>query len=109
MAVRDLTAARDGSGLELLIHETVHTIQYRELGYAQFLAHYALDMRQVHGDDDEMYRYWKRRRTFANEMLEGQAQIVGHYLRVRDSQDPRLQARLNSLRRRMAGSGFDGL
>lgn len=107
--VRDLTVGKNGDSLELLIHETTHTIQYRELGYARFLARYTRDMRQVRGDANEMYRYWKRRRTFGDEMLEAQAQMVGNYSRLRDNFDPKLQARRDSLRRRLAGSGVDGL
>ena len=64
---------------------------------------------RVHGDDGEMYRYWKRRRSFADETLEGQAEMLGNYSSVRDSRNPALTAKRNSLRRRLAGSGVDGL
>lgn len=73
------------------------------------LTRYTRDMREVRGDANEMYRYWKRRRPFGDEMLEGQAEIVGNYTRLHNSRDPKLQARLNSLRRQLTGTGIDGL
>ena len=105
----DLTTMRDGTGTELLMHETMHTIQYRELGYSRFLGRYGADMAAVKGDADEMYRYYKRRRTFDQEMLEGQAQMVGNYHGLQNTVDPKLQARRDALRRRLKGTGIYGL
>ncbi|OWK30495.1 DUF4157 domain-containing protein [Sphingomonas mucosissima] len=106
---RDLTTSRDGSGTELLMHEVMHTIQYRELGYSRFLARYGADMAAAKGDANEMYRYQKRGRPFDREMLEGQAQMVGNYQRLKDSTDPKDQTRRADLRRRLKGTGLHGL
>ncbi len=105
---RDLTLEK-GRGTELLVHEVMHTIQYRELGYARFLARYGNDMAAVKGNASEMYHYFKRRRTFSNEMLEGQAQMVGRYQELRDVPNPKLDPVRDDLRRRLKGTGLHGL
>lgn len=106
---RDLTTTRDGSGAALLVHEVMHTIQYRELGYARFLARYGGDMATTKGDAHEMYRYYKRHRSFDGEMLEGQAEMVGDYHGLQNNADPKLKARRDDLRRRLKGTGIYGL
>ncbi|MDJ0278171.1 DUF4157 domain-containing protein [Sphingomonas sp. 2R-10] len=105
---QDLTSKK-GEGTELLIHEVMHTIQYRELGYARFLTRYGNDMATVKGDANEMYNYFKRRRTFGNEMLEGQAEMVGRYQELRDVPNPKLDGVRDDLRRRLKGTGLHGL
>lgn len=105
----DLTTTRDGSGTELLMHEVMHTIQYRELGYQLFLSRYGVDMTTVRGNADEMYRYDKRRRSFDDEMIEGQAEIVGNYHRLRHSKDPKDAMKRADLQRRLKGTGIYGL
>ena len=86
----------------------MHTIQYRELGYAQFLNRYSADMRVAKGNADEMYRYDKRRRSFNDETLEGQAAIVGDYYGLRNSTNPQAQTDRAELRRRLTGTGIYG-
>lgn len=61
------------------------------------------------GDAGELYRYDKRRRSFDKEMLEGQAEMVGNYHVLRNSTDPREQAKRADLRRRLRGTGIYGL
>ncbi len=107
--VRDLAGDDTGDDLELLMHEVTHTIQYRELGFAVFLARYGSDMAAVRGDANEMYRYWRRSRPFDREMLEGQAEMVGNYTTLRHVRDPKLQPRQADLRRRLRGTGYHGL
>ena len=106
---RDLASDNSGDDLELLMHETTHTVQYRELGYAVFLAHYGSDMAAVRGDAREMYRYWNRHRPFGREMIEGQAEMVGNYTTLRRARDPKLQPRRADLQRRLEGTGYHGL
>ena len=107
--VYDLTTGRDGESLALLMHEVMHVIQYRELGYARFLRRYGMDMATVKGDANEMYRYAKRNRSFKDEMIEGQAEMVGDYTTLRATKDPKLQPRRDDVRRRLKGSRFHGL
>lgn len=66
-------------------------------------------MAAVKGDANEMYRYYKRGRSFDKEMLGGQAEMVGNYHGLRNSTDPKLQARRTDLRRRLKGTGIYGL
>jgi len=106
---RDLTRTRNGAGAVLLVHEVMHTIQYRELGYARFLARYGADMAAAKGNAREMYRYYKRNRNFDGEMLEGQAEMVGEYYRLKNSSDPTSRDPRDDLRRRLKGTGIYGL
>lgn len=104
---KDLISKPEGAAL--LMHEVMHTIQYRELGYSQFAARYGGDMASVRGKAGEMYKYGKRRRQFHSEMIEGQAEMVSDYYTLLHSSNPKFASQKAALQRRLKGTGIYGL
>ncbi len=98
-----------GAERELLLHEFAHVVQYEEMGYGSFGAKYASDLAAHGGDRNAVYRYDERQTTFAQETIEGQAEMVGDYARVRESTRPEDQAKIRDLERRLEGTGIYGL
>lgn len=66
------------TGIDLLIHEYTHVIQYAVLGFSGFSARYLRELRQFGGNANELYRYWKRDVPYERETLEAQAQMQGN-------------------------------
>lgn len=104
---KDLMTKPEGAAL--LMHEVMHTIQYREMGYSRFAARYGADMTTVRGKANEMYKYGKRRRQFNAEMIEGQAETVSDYYALLHSTNPKLAVQRAALQRRLKGTGIYGL
>ena len=103
----DLMSKHEGAAM--LIHEVMHTIQYREMGYSQFAVRYGADMTAVRGKAREMYKYDKRRRQFSVEMIEGQASMVSDYYTLLHPTNPKLALQRAALQRRLKGTGIYGL
>ena len=95
-------------GVELLLHEFTHVIQWKTMGYTGFGRRYLSDIHDC--GMDQLYDYEKRNTVYAQETLEGQAQMVGHYARVRLSpNNPNSIAKRQDLERRLKGTGIYGL
>lgn len=95
-------------GVELLLHEYTHVIQWKTLGYVAFGRRYVSDIRQC--GMAQLYEYEQRQTTYNQETLEGQAQMVGHYAGLLFESDNAGDAiKLTDLRRRLAGTGIYGL
>lgn len=96
-------------GLELLLHEWTHVIQYATHGYAAFGARYAAELRAHGGDADKLYKHDERNVPFNGETLEGQAQIVGDLAGAVRGKKPEDAARARMLRSKLSGTGIYGL
>ncbi|QAY76186.1 DUF4157 domain-containing protein [Sphingosinicella sp. BN140058] len=94
---------------ELLLHEFTHVVQYERLGYGSFAGKYANDLKDHDFDRNAVYRYDTRDTRFADETIEGQAEMVGDYARLRGSSLPQDQATLRDLEKRLDGTGIYGL
>ena len=96
-------------GAELLLHEYTHVVQYARLGFARFGKRYAAEFRRSGNNADRMYAYGTRRLRYEDEMIEGQAQMVGHYAHQRVL-EPHLRNEqlIARLRQRLKGSGIFG-
>ncbi len=98
-----------GNETGLLIHEFTHVEQYRDLGFGSFGEKYARDLADHGFDRNEVYRYDQRDTTYAQETIEGQAEMVGDYAEIRNSTDPADQAKIADLEKRLEGTGIYGL
>lgn len=94
--------------LNMLIHECMHVIQYKELGFARFGKRYLAEMRKNGNDPDRLYDYKSRKLDFAHETLEGEAAIVGDYAGFHASSNPADRERAERLRSRLHGTGIYG-
>lgn len=103
----DFTRSEDG--LDLLVHEYSHVIQYHRLGFARFGARYAAELAKAKGDADSLYDYKHRKTTFSTETLEGQAAMAGDYAKSKSKSGALSRAEAASIRRRLKGSGVYGL
>ncbi|MGH6616556.1 eCIS core domain-containing protein [Sphingomonas sp.] len=112
----DAYRARGGSdltsnpeGVEMLLHEYTHVIQYTRLGFTAFGTRYAREFHQSGYDAGKMYDYGSRKLNYDDEMLEGQAAMVGDYGRQMalppGSQTPAL---IQELRTKLRGTGILG-
>ena len=102
----DLTATtRD---LNTLIHEVMHVIQYKELGFARFGKRYLAEMKANGNDPNRLYDYESRKLDFAHETLEGQAAIAGDYAGGHASSKPTDRQDAERLRSRLHGTGIYG-
>jgi hypothetical protein len=98
--------SRTYQGVEMLLHEYTHVIQYAALGYGTFGRRYAREL-HAHGyNPDRLYDYDHRSTTYQTETLEGQAAIVGDYAAARLKRDPQSRALAEQLRRRLQGTGI---
>lgn len=100
----DLSTSQDDAAL--LLHEFFHVTQYRRLGYDWFAARYGYEMSQYGFDPDRLYDYESRSTNFAQETIEGQAEMVGVYGGLKFIRDTK---GMNALAPRMRGSGVYGL
>ena len=62
----------------LLLHELTHIWQYRTLGFARFMARYALELTRCGFNARKLYLYPEGAR-FEDSTLEAQAEMVAHY------------------------------
>lgn len=102
----DLTTRTDD--VNTLIHEFMHVIQYKELGFVHFGARYLTELKASGGDPNKLYDYKHRHLDFARETLEGQAAIVGDYAGDRVSPKLADQQAGARLQPRLHGTGIYG-
>ena len=96
-------------GLRRLLHEFTHVRQFQQLGFAEFARRYATDLINNGLDRNKVYDYQLRNTTYATETLEGQAQMVGDYAKRRAEGLAADSPEMQSLVRRLKGSGIYGL
>ncbi|PSJ42101.1 hypothetical protein [Allosphingosinicella deserti] len=89
----------------LLLHEFFHVMQYRRMGFDRFLTRYGYEMSQHGFDPDRLYDYESRSRTFAQETIERQADMVGVYGGFKFFGDAK---GMKALAPRLRGSGVYG-
>jgi hypothetical protein len=95
-----------GQNRRSFIHEMTHVWQYRTLGMPAFFARYGVEVAQVGGKPDDMYKYKAGTEKFAGAMLEAQASMVEDYSDALWRKDAGRKARLA---KNLAGSGVYGL
>ncbi|HWU95005.1 MAG TPA: hypothetical protein VN029_05365 [Sphingomonas sp.] len=94
-------------GIEMLLHEYTHVVQYATLGFANFGRRYAAELRTHGYDPDKLYDYNSRNNDWRHETLEGQAQIVGDYGSARRALgNPNNRALADRLRAKLQGTGI---
>ncbi|UYY57687.1 hypothetical protein [Sphingomonas sp. S2-65] len=94
-------------GIEMLLHEYTHVVQYATLGFGTFGRRYASELRSHGWDANKLYDYGKRNSDWQHETLEGQAQIVGEYGTARRALNvPRNRALADRLRAKLQGTGI---
>lgn len=104
----DLSATPEG--IEMLIHEYTHVVQYARLGFAVFGARYAQEFRASGNDANKMYDYRSRNLHYNQEMIEGQAAMVGDYAQQMALPAAKQNAALiEQLRTKLRGTGIFGL
>jgi Domain of unknown function (DUF4157) len=104
----DLSATPEG--IEMLIHEYTHVVQYARLGFAVFGARYAQEFRSSGNDANKMYDYRSRNLHYDQEMIEGQAAMVGDYAQQMALPAAKQNAALiQQLRTKLRGTGIFGL
>lgn len=102
----DLSVRADG--IELLLHEYTHVVQYATLGFGVFGKRYLTELRKL-GNADQLYKYKSRNLDWQHETLEGQAAIVGDYAASRASpKNASNRAAANLLRGKLKGTGIYG-
>lgn len=102
----DLSATKPGIGM--LLHESMHVLQYTRMGFAAFGMRYAAELRAHHYNADELYAFWTRNLDFDHETLEGEAEIVGRYAAARKGAGPD-QAKIAAwLRTKLKDTGIYG-
>lgn len=102
----DMTTRTDD--VNTLIHDHMHVLQYKELGFARFGSRYLSELKANGGDPNRLYDYESRKLDFAHETLEGQAAIVGDY--AGDRVSPKAADRQAGVRLqpRLHGTGIYG-
>lgn len=104
----DLSATPEG--IEMLIHEYTHVVQYTRLGFAAFGSRYAQEFRASGNDANKMYDYRSRNLHYNREMIEGQAAMVGDYAQqMALPAAKRNTALIQQLRTKLSGTGIFGL
>ncbi|WP_160296839.1 eCIS core domain-containing protein [Sphingomonas sp. ERG5] len=104
---RDLSASPEG--VEMLLHEYTHVVQYARLGFAVFGKRYAREFRDSGNDAGKMYDYRSRKLSYDQEMIEGQAAIVGDYAQQMALTPAKQNAALiQQLRTKLRGTGIFG-
>ena len=94
-------------GIDMLLHEYTHVVQYATLGFGTFADRYISDLRAHGFDDNELYAYRKRNNDWQHETLEGQAQIVGEFGAARREMGNREKRALaDRLRAKLKGTGI---
>lgn len=94
-------------GIEMLLHEYTHVVQYATLGFARFGSRYASELKAHDYDPDKLYDYGSRNNDWAHETLEGQAQIVGEFGSARRALNvPQNRTLADRLRAKLKGTGI---
>ncbi len=94
-------------GIEMLLHEYTHVVQYATLGFATFGRRYAAELRASGYDPDKLYDYQSRNNDWRHETLEGRAQIVGDLAKARKiPANPNNSTLANALRNKLKGTGI---
>lgn len=99
----DLSTSQED--VALLLHEFFHVTQYRRMGFDSFLARYGYEMSRHGFDPGRLYDYETRSTGFAQETIEGQAEMVGVYSGLKFIGDAK---GMNALAPRLRGSGVYG-
>jgi len=101
--------ASNPDGVEMLLHEYTHVVQYARLGFAAFGRRYAREFRANGGDANKMYDHKSRRLHFDDELIEGQAAIVGDLgQQMALPAKNRNEALIRQLRAKLRGTGILG-
>ncbi|WP_260597188.1 DUF4157 domain-containing protein [Sphingomonas endolithica] len=96
-------------GVEMLLHEYTHVLQYGRLGFARFGARYAAEFKAAGGDANKMYDYKHRKKGFNDESIEGQAALVGDFgEQLALPPVRRTPALIRQLRSKLNGTGILG-
>lgn len=96
-------------GMELLFHEYVHVLQWAKLGFGRFGKRYAQEFKKAGGDPAVMYAYQSRDLHYRDEMLEGQAAMVGDWAEQwKTDPSARNQALIQQIREKLRGTGIFG-
>lgn len=95
-------------GVNTLIHEFTHVRQFQQMGFGGFFAKYAGDLASNGGDRNKVYDYGSRGSSFADETIEGQAQMVGDYAGYRAGEVKLTPAEVASIERKLNGTGIFG-
>jgi hypothetical protein len=101
--------SRTPQGMNMMLHEYAHVMQYHRLGFGPFYGRYGRELEKAGWDDDKLYDYDERSQSYDAETLEGQAAMVGDYAVARRRSDARGRANAAELRKRLKGSGVYGL
>lgn len=99
----DFSAA--GEDRRSFIHEMTHVWQYQAMGMPAFFLRYGADFLGAGGDADAMYEY-PEAQSFADAMIEAQAEMVANYSTALWSG---AAAERTKRARNLAGSGVYGL
>jgi len=107
----DLYVADMSRGLDniaRLAHEFTHVYQFQQLGFSVVIGRIADE--NARWGQDAVYQYRSRNTTYQTETLEGQAQMVGDFARIRAGGiSPQARPVYQDLIRRLRGSGMYGL
>lgn len=95
-------------GVELLLHEFTHVVQYATLGFARFGAKYSADLRAHGFNAEKVYAHEERALTFGQETLEGQAEMVGDYAAGRASSNAAKKTVADRVKPKLRGTGIYG-
>ncbi|GAA0296400.1 hypothetical protein GCM10009087_02710 [Sphingomonas oligophenolica] len=101
-------------GIDTLIHEFNHVLQYQKLGFANFFLRYANEhknygLSKSGFDRNIVYEYGPRNSVYATETLEGQSQMAGDYAKLLALNAASSLPQRQKLERRLHGSGIYGL
>ncbi len=96
------------NGTSTLLHEFTHVLQFQRLGFSGFEIKYATDFANNDFNNAKVYDYLSRNTTFLTETLEGQAQMVGDYARYKSQNIPSSTPEMQSLEKKLKGSGIYG-
>jgi hypothetical protein len=102
---RDMSKTRDGVGL--LAHEFTHVLQFQQIGFTAVVSRIGHEAAR-HGPNGA-YDYRSRSLTYRTETLEGRAQMVEDYTRLREmGVRPKERALHQILLQKLKGSGIYG-
>jgi hypothetical protein len=106
--------SKTDKGVEHLIHELYHVVQYQRHGFEDFGIRYGTEEAVFGPSSDEIfdrqavYDYDKRSRKFDKETIEGQAEMAGRYAGLHAANKPWTWAERRQLEIRLEGSGIYG-
>lgn len=105
--VADLTLKPDQ--FDRLLHEFTHVVQYRRLGFGTLLGRYTRNHLRHPLNRNATYDYETRKTTFDQETIEGQAEMVGNYARLRKFGGAEVRPKVEDIERRLKGTNIYGL